>query len=250
MDPLTVAAASGMRARLESLEMLANNLANTATAGYKSDREFYSLYVAPEALDPAPADSDAGPATLPVIQSHWTDFNQGTLTPTGSPLDLALSGKGFFVADGPSGPLYTRNGSLRLSPKGVLTTAEGYPLRTLEKTPIQAQPGLPLEVSTDGVVRQGGQSLGQLAFVDFAQPASLGKVGKNYFRAVDPQTAPQPATGLEVHQGKLESSNVGAPESAVRLISILRQFEMLQKAMIIGADMSRRAVEEVARVSP
>jgi len=250
MDSLTVAAASGMRARLESLEMLANNLANAATAGYKSDREFYSLYVAPEALNPALEGFGSAPATLPVIQGHWTDFYQGTLTPTGNPLDLALSGKGFFAADGPGGQLYTRNGSLRLSPAGILTTPEGYPLRTLERTPIQAQPGLPLEISTDGVVRQGGQALGQLAIVDFAQPAGLGKFGKNYFRAVDPRSVPQPAGGVEVHQGKLESSNVGAPESAVRLISILRQFEMLQKAMTIGADMGRRAVEEVARVTP
>jgi len=250
MDPLTVAAASGMRARLESLEMLANNLANAATAGYKSDRESYSLYVAREALEPALAGFSAHPATLPVIQSHWTDFNPGTLTPTGNPLDLALSGKGFFSAEAPGGPLYTRNGSFRLSPTGVLTTAEGYPLCTLEGVPIQAQPHLPLEVSIDGLVRQGGQNLGRLALVDFVPPESLSKVGKNYFRAVDPQRALRPASGLEVHQGKLESSNVGAPESAVRLISILRQFEMLQRAINIGAEMGRRAVEEVARVGP
>jgi len=250
MDSLTVAAASGMRARLESLQMLANNLANASTAGYKSDREFYSLYVAPEALEPALAGFSADPSTLPVIQSQWTDFHQGTLTPTGSPLDLALSGEGFFVAEGPNGALYTRNGSFRLSRDGVLTTGEGYSLRTVERIPIRAEPGLPIEVSTDGIVRQGGQALGQLTLVNFAQPAALGKFEKNYFRVVDPQTVPRPAAGVEVHQGKLESSNVGAPESAVRLISIMRQFEMLQKAMNLGGEMGRRAIEEVARVSP
>jgi flagellar basal body rod protein FlgG len=250
MDSLTVAAASGMRARLESLEMLANNLANASTAGYKSDREFYSLYVAPEALEPALAGFSADPSTLPVIQSQWTDFHQGTLTPTGSPLDLALSGEGFFVADGPNGALYTRNGSFRLSRDGVLTTGEGYPLRTVERIPIRAEPGLPIEVSTDGIVRQGGQALGQLTLVSFAQPAALGKFETSYFRVVDPQTVPRPAAGVEVHQGKLEVSTVGAPESAVRLISIMRQFEMLQKAMSLGGEMGRRAIEEVARVSP
>jgi len=250
MDPMAIAVASGMRARLESLEMLANNLANVSTAGYKADHEFYSLYVAPEALAPALEGLGADPATLPVIQAHWTDFRQGILTPTGNPLDLALSGRGFFVAEAPNGPVYTRNGNFRLSPAGVLTTAEGYPLRTLERIPIQAQPGLPIEVSTDGSVRQGGQVLGRLLLVDFANAASLGKYGKNYFRVADPQAVPQPAAGVEVLQGKLESSNVGAPEAAVRLISILRQFEMLQKAMILGNEMGRRALEEVARVSP
>jgi flagellar basal body rod protein FlgG len=249
MDPLMITAASGMRARLESLEMLANNLANTATAGYKSDREFYSLYVAAEALQSSEDGFDRLPATLPVIQSQWTDYSQGTLTPTGNPLDLALSGQGFFVADGPGSLLYTRNGSLRLSSSGVLTTAEGYTVRSVRGTPIRATAGVPLEISTDGAVRQAGQALGQLAVVKFSNPASVGKVGRNYYRAVDPAAAPQPAPATEVHQGKLESSNVGAPESAVRLISILRQFEMLQKAALLGAEMGRRAIEEVARTN-
>src|ERR1700690_2723679 len=93
MDTLTIAAAGGMRARMESLDMLANNLANTETGGYKTDREFYNLYVSAEAagLGDGPA------ATLPVIERPWTDFSQGTLRATGSPLDLALSGKGFFA---------------------------------------------------------------------------------------------------------------------------------------------------------
>ena len=74
MDSLMISAASGMRARMESLDMLANNLANAATAGYKSDREMYSLYVAPEALDPALAGESPLPSTLPVVEHRWTDF--------------------------------------------------------------------------------------------------------------------------------------------------------------------------------
>ena len=114
MDAMSIAAASGMRSRMDSLEMLANNLANAATDGFKSDREGYGLYLAPEA---AGAESSL-PATLPVVERHWTDFGQGLLHSTGNALDLALSGKGFFVVGGPNGPLYTRNGSFRLSPAG------------------------------------------------------------------------------------------------------------------------------------
>ena len=247
MDPLTISAASGMRARMESLEMLANNLANVATAGYKSDREFYSLYAAPEALD-ASLDGPQ-PSTLPVIERHWTDFNQGTLTPTASPLDFALSGQGFFVVNAPAGPLYTRNGSFRLSPAGVLTTGEGYPVRSAAGGPIQTQSSAPLEVSPDGTIRQSGQVLGQLAVVSFDRPASLEKYGNNYFRGASSGGAAKPAAGVEVHQGKLEASNVATPESAVRLINIMRQFEMLQRAIALGGEMDRRAVEEVARVN-
>src|ERR1700758_5179085 len=104
MDSLTAIAASGLRARMESLDLLANNVANASTGGYKADREFYSLYVAPEAQG-----SDAA-STMPVIERPWTDLSQGLLQPTGNPLDLALSGNGFFTVQGPGGPLYTRNG--------------------------------------------------------------------------------------------------------------------------------------------
>ena len=99
MDNLTISAASGLRTRMESLDMLANNLANTETSGYKTDREFYNLYQSADAAE------GGGEATLPVVERPWTDFSQGTLRVTGGSLDLALSGKGFFTVDGPSGSL-------------------------------------------------------------------------------------------------------------------------------------------------
>jgi len=241
MDALMIAAAGGLQARMESLDMLANNLANTETSGYKADREFYNLYVSPEAA----ADGDRS-TTLPVIERAWTDFSQGTLHPTGSALDLALTGKGFFAVDGPSGSLYTRNGGFRASPAGLLVTAEGYPLRTVAGGKLQVQPSGAIEVSAQGAVTQNGQTLGQLEIVDFDNAATLTKQGESYFRSAAPA---QPATGVRVEQGKLEGSNVGAAESAVRLVSVMRQFEMLQRAMSLGAQMNRESVEEVARVA-
>jgi len=83
MDALTILAASGMRARMESLDMLANNLANAATAGYKGDREFYGLYTSAAAL--SPPGPPGAPSALPVIERQWTDFSQGILNPTGNP---------------------------------------------------------------------------------------------------------------------------------------------------------------------
>src|SRR5205814_8949822 len=89
MDSISISAASGMRARMESLELLANNLANVETGGYKADREFYSLYTS---LD-ATADPRTGEAaTLPVIEKHWTDFAQGDFHSTGNQLDFAIDG--------------------------------------------------------------------------------------------------------------------------------------------------------------
>jgi flagellar basal-body rod protein FlgF len=242
MDTLTISAAGGMQARLQSLDMLANNLANAETGGYKTDREFYNLYTSAEAADP----EGASPAALPVIERPWTDFSQGTLRSTGSPLDLALAGQGFFAVAGPAGNLYTRNGSFRVSADGSLVTREGYAVRTVSGGNLQLQPSGAVEVSPDGTVSQNGQALGRLEIADFSDTGALVKQGASYFQSA---AASQPASGAQVEQGKLEGSNVGAAESAVRLVAVMRQFEMLQKAATLGSQMNRQAVEEVARVA-
>ena len=248
MDSITISAASGLRSRIESLDILANNLANANTAGFKSDREFYSLYIAPEAADGSDAATAGSAGVLPVVQRPWTDFSQGLLQPTGNPLDMALSGRGFFVVGAKSGLAFTRNGSFHLASDGELVTAEGYPLKLKAGGTIHAQPGVPLEVAPDGAVRQGGQLLGQLQIVDFQDPAGLTKMGGSYFRATDNKSVPTPAKGIQVLQGKVENSNVGVAESAVRMVGIMRQFEMLQKAILLGSDIDRQSVQEVARV--
>jgi len=221
--------------------MLANNVANASTGGYKCDREFYSLYVAPEA-DSSPT------STMPVIQRPWTDFSPGLLSSTRNPLDLALSGKGFFAVDGPSGPLYTRNGSFRLAKGGQLTTADGYTVRSTDGTSLTLQGSGPIQIAADGTVTQDGVTVGQLQIADFTSTAGLVKQGSNYFQTADTSMVPLAAQGTSVEQGQLEASNAGTSESAVRLISVMRQFEMLQKAVSLGAEMNRQAVEQVAKV--
>jgi flagellar basal-body rod protein FlgF len=243
MDQVSVTAASGLQSRMEALDLVANNLANTTTGGFKLDREFYSLFTAAD----NEADGDSA-TTLPLIQKQWTDFSQGVLTPTGSSLDLALSGKGFFAVNGPSGPLYTRNGSFQLSPSGQLTTAEGYPVRDINGQPLQTQSQDSLAVAADGSITQSGQTIGQLQIVDFQDRAVLQKLGNSYFNLSDPKTVSIPAPDTTVQQGKVENSNVAPAESAVRLVGLMRQFEMLQKAITITADMNKQALTEVARV--
>jgi flagellar basal body rod protein FlgG len=184
-----------------------------------------------------------------VVEKNWTDFSQGTLAATGNPLDVALGSKGFFVVSGPSGPLYTRNGSFHLSSTGMLTTPDGYAVQDTSGTAIQATGVGPLEIAGDGTVSQDGAALGQLAVVNLF-PGAADKAGANYYRQPGAQTAPSPATDVQVYQGKLEASNVATPETAVRLVSLLRQFEMLQKAANLGAEMDQRAIQDVAKVNP
>jgi flagellar basal body rod protein FlgG len=226
---------------MESLDLLANNIANASTGGYKADREFYSLYVGTEAQD-----EDAS-AAMPVIERQWTDLSQGSVHATGNPLDLALEGSGFFTVQGPNGPLYTRNGNFHLASDGRLMGADGYPAQSVDGTALTIAASQPVEIMGDGTVRQGAAAIGQLAIVDFADPAALAKQGANYFVA-DPAAKPAAPSGTSVGQGQLEDSNAGTADGAVRLVAVMRQFEMMQKAVTIGNDMTKQAIEQVAKV--
>jgi flagellar basal body rod protein FlgG len=163
-------------------------------------------------------------------------------------MDFALSGKGFFVVQGPTGPLYTRNGNFRMSPSGNVTTSDGYPVLGQDGKPLKAtDPGQILVVSPDGNISQNGQPIGQVHLVDFKESSALSKQGNNYYQNVSGQ-APVDATEAQVYQGKVEASNVSAAHGAVRLVSVTRQFEMMQKAISISNDMNKQAIEQVAKV--
>lgn len=216
--------------------MLANNLANTGTTGFKADREFYGLY------------QDA----LPMVEKQWTDYAQGVLLPTGNPLDLALSGKGFFALNSPTGVVFARGGEFQISKANQLQTAEGFTLRNVRDRgqPITVNPLIEVDIEKDGVVRQGGQEIAQVELAGI-EPANtmLRKMGNSYFALLDSAKPVGKAEGLEVRRGTLEQSNVPVGDAAVRLVDILRQFEMLQRALSIGTEMNKHALEEVARVN-
>jgi flagellar basal-body rod protein FlgF len=242
MDQISVLAAGGMQSRMQSLDLVANNLANSSTGGYKSDGEFFTLFASEAA-----SEDESGASSVPMIQRQWTDFGQGLLEPTNNPLDFGISGKGLFVVQGPSGPLYTRNGNFRFSTSGALVTGEGYPLLQQDGQPFKANTAQPLQVSRDGDVSQSGNSIGRVKVAEFQNPAGLTKYGANYFSNTTAQE-PANATGAQIYQGKIEASNVSASHGAVRIVGLTRQFEMMQKAISLSNEMGRKAIEEVAKV--
>jgi flagellar basal-body rod protein FlgF len=245
MDNLSIAAVSGLRSRMQSLDLLANNLANSATSGYKSDREYYGLYSAADSENAV----DGGPGTsLPVIEKQWTDFSPGVLQTTGNPLDVALDGKGFFTANGPQGTLYTRNGALKVLPTGELATGDGYAIRSTTGSTISVAAGKQINITREGNVQQDGLTVGQISVVDFSSTDSLQKVGSASFRNTNPKILPVTVSSPDIEQGKLEGSNVPVAYSAMRLVGMMRQFEMLQKAIGISSEMDTKSIQEVARV--
>ena len=191
MDPLSAIAASGMRTSTESLDMLANNLANVSTAGYKSDREFFDLFSPGGANDPGVT----GESSMPNIQKNWIDFSQGTLHQTDSELDFAVSGAGFFTVQGPSKPLYTRNGAFRLNANGEIVTAQGYQVLGTDGNPIRVDSARPIVVTKEGDVSQNGQNIGRLGVVTPAKMDALRKEGAGYFALNDSTVTTAQASG-------------------------------------------------------
>jgi flagellar basal body rod protein FlgG len=195
------------------MEAITTNLANARTAGFKRHAGAH------HGFQVGPADA----REFGIESIERIDFSQGTLERTDEPLDLALEGEGFFAVSGPSGELYTRDGSFRMTQDGELVTAEGYPLAWASRRGAADPIGVELHVDARGVVRQGGTELGQLKLVgiDALDRVQLSRDG--YFTA-DPAVQRRPALG-EVHQGALESSNVSPIDELVHMITVQRSFE-------------------------
>lgn len=243
MDNTAALAASGLRSRMEALDLLANNLANASTSGFKADVEMYGVYSADENFGDLRTS-----AAFPDISGKWTNFSQGTLETTGNPTDLALSGSGFLAVKSPGGTLYTREGSLRVAKDGTLCNKEGYAVLNEKNLPIQLDPSSAFEIARNGSIQQNGQTVGQVSVVRFNNEAALEKAGACYYKANQATGGAIQSLDTEVHQGKLESSNVSPAESAIRLVSLMRQAEFLQRALTLSGEMGKKSIEEVGRI--
>ena len=245
VDPLLTAAAAGLRSKAESLDILANNLANANTTGFKADLERFTRY-AGEGAESDPGFGLNSPNWVPDMERHWIDFTSGAAERTGRGLDLAIEGKGFFGVSGPQGKLYTRNGNFETKPDGTLVTAQGYPLLDATGGSIKVDPTRELEITSTGAIFQLGEEVATIPLYETAGQEGVSKFGLNYFTWTKPAILVGDVT---IRQGSLEGANVSPAQSAVRLVNIMRQFESLQRAVSMSAEMNRRSVEEVARVT-
>ena len=245
MDSGFYAACTALMARSQTLDLVANNLANVSTPGYRAQHDSFSSLLATSSgaslsgLNQAVNDYS-------VLGGGQLDLSQGNLEKTGNELDLGIEGQGFFSVQTANGQVYTRDGNFHVSPKGQLVTSAGDPVLGTDNRPLPIV-GAPVSVSPDGTISVNGALAGQLKIVDFKDPNALGKIGNSYFSG-SPDNPPLPATGVSVDQGRIEGSNVAPAESAVRLVGVMRQFEMLQKAISLTTDMDKKSLDDVARV--
>jgi len=244
MDSGFYSAFTGLAARMQSLDLLANNLANVNTAGYKAQKEFYRAFTASlsnRALSPVNmAINDYG-----LMGGARVDFSAGALQTTGNDTDVALDGSGFFVLKTQAGIRYTRNGNFSLNSTRQLVDPQGNLVQG-QDGPIQLPSGK-ITISTDGAVSVDGALVAQLKVVDFAPGTQLQPEGNTDF--VAPAEAQPIASTAQVRQSMLEASNSDAVSSAVSLISLQRNAEMMQKALtIFNTDFNQTAVQELPHV--
>jgi flagellar basal-body rod protein FlgF len=220
--------ADGAAAQAQRLEVIANNLANVDTAGFKQDVPTFQARFA-EAIQRGLASSgdksvnDVGGGVKMI--DVQTDFSPGTFQTTGNPLDLAISGNGFFHVRGDDGQVYlTRAGNFTLDAAGRLVTDVGHrPILDQSNSEITLASDQPWTISADGFISQSGT----LRALGLSQPQSLGdlvKVGNNQFRSLGP-IAPVPLAERQVRQGYLEQSAANPVRQMMSMIETTRGFE-------------------------
>jgi len=245
MDSGYYAACTALAARTQALDTIANNLANTNTAGYRAEHNIFSAVLA-SSQSGAGSNLNNAINNYGIVSGTSLDLSQGALQKTGNPLDLAIQGSAFFAVQTANGTMYTRNGSFQVSPAGQLITQAGDPVMG-DKGPIVMLPG-PASISADGTISSNGAIAGKIQLVKFPEGTDLTSEGNSYYSA-PPKTA-TPATDSSVQQGALENSNVNPIVTMVELITAQRSAESMQHVLsMFSTEMDKTAAQELPKIS-
>lgn len=244
MDNALFVGLSRQIALRREMDIVANNIANADTTGFKVE----SLMTRAEPKAPAFTAGGPRPVKFVVGDGVARDFTQGGIRRTDAPLDLAIEGQGFFRVRTDAGERFTRDGRFRVDEIGRVTTGDGAAVLDEGGGEITIDPERgQVTIAADGTLSQGAERIGKFAVVDFENLAVLEKVGDNRFQNSS-NTQPTPATEARVRQGMLEGSNVRPIIEITRMIEVSRAYESMAKMMDSNADLSRRTVERMGRV--
>jgi flagellar basal-body rod protein FlgF len=209
------------------LDVIANNLANTDTPGFKGDILSFD---------------DTLKATRTI------DFTQGPLRQTGNKLDVAIQGEGFFQVLTPQGIRYTRDGNFTLDSNGEIITQQGFPVMG-DGGPIAIPiTGNDIGISQTGDIEVDGATIDRFKVVTFADLNKLDKQGNSLFVYQGPQTDQRPATQATVHQGALEQPNTAVVKEMSKMVETMRLFEAYQKVIQSFDETDTKAINEIGLV--
>ncbi len=245
MDSGYYAATAGLAAQSQALELVAHNIANLSTTGYRGQQStFRSLLTGSTGWVSASALNSAV-NNFGVLSGSRLDMTPGNLVATGNPLDVGIGGGGFLeVQQGPD-TLYTRAGEMHLTADRLLVTSKGNPVLG-ELGPVTLPSGS-VAISSDGTISVEGAVVDKLRLAEFSPATNLTALGDATYSA--PPNSALIATTSSVHQGALEASNVSPTEGVVQLIMVQRNTDMLARALTaIDGSLNQIAVQDLPKV--
>jgi len=247
MDSGLYAAYSGLLARIQALDLAANNLANAGTAGYRAQQETFRGVLAAY-TDESPSQVGDAVNSFGVLGNSSLSTAQGAITPTGNPLDLAIQGGAFFAIKTNAGTRYTRDGSFQVSAAGQLTTKNGAAVLDASGNTISVPSGN-VKVAADGTISvttaEGSATVGQVGLFDLGDGAQQAE-GAGVYKTATPAKA---ATDATIQSGALESANQDVIHGTMQLMLLQRQAEMMQRALsVFHNDFDKTATEEISKV--
>ncbi len=226
------------------MDVLANNLANINTTGFKGEQILFEEYEMPVARDRA----FPFPDQPLIFTQDWAtvhDLSPGAMVMTGNPLDVAISGEGFFAVQTAAGERFTRSGAFQINAEGMLVTVNGDPVLG-DGGPITFDPTeTDIAISSDGSVSTSEGGKGRLRIVEFDSPQALTRAGDTMFGGDNPL----PAIDSRIVQGSIERSNVSGVAEMTEMIRVTRSYESLARLMQQQDDMRRDAVQVLGRLN-
>lgn len=222
------------------MDVVANNMANITTTGFKAEQLLYEQFDMPVAREKEFAYPDQ---PLAFVQDWATvhDLAPGAIVQTGNPFDVALNGDGFFAVETPQGERWTRSGAFQLDPNGTLVDLSGNPVMG-DGGPITFSPDeTDFSITGDGSIVTSAGAKGRLRIVEFEAPQALAREGNNLFSG----GTPLPATRTTAQQGAIEKSNVSGVSEMTEMIRVTRAYESLASLMQRQDDIRRSAVQRL-----
>ncbi len=218
------------------MDLVANNIANIGTQGYKSQGAVFSEFI---------ADVPDGRSLSMARSTAWTmNMTDGVLSQTGGTFDLGIQGAGFFQIESPDGPRLTRAGSFTPSAAGELVNMDGLRLLDAGGAPVFVPPNArDIGIAEDGTISADGVPVGQIGLWQPVDPLTLAYAGGNLLSAGDIE----PASGGEIHQGFLEESNVDPVGEVARMIEVQRAYEQGQSFLDAEDERLRNMIQTMGR---
>ncbi|MEY1557268.1 flagellar hook-basal body complex protein [Yoonia sp. R2331] len=238
MENATYATLTRQSGLMSELRIIANNVANASTTGFRAEGLLFSEYVA-----------DLGPdhpsLSLAAARVRHTDLTQGTLTQTGGSFDLAIEGDGYFLIDTAAGPRLTRAGSFTPDTNGDLVTMDGNPVLDAGGAPVFIPQGVgPIGIAADGTISAGGDPIGQIGLVVPNDPGDMTRQSGTMFETPGGFA---PAPDGRMVQGFLEGSNVNPILEISRMIEVQRAYELGQTFLDKEDERIRNVIQSTGR---